>query len=138
MKYISHIAVFLAALFMLSGCGTSTVAKSYRPNDTQLQLRMSDLAFVGETEVEVSYRVYLGCITAVDKVNGVDYDSTQKTVADIGGVRGNLEKACYKVVEQFPDARYYQVVRKTKTTDKLFLGKHVTEKALIRAYDLKK
>ena len=54
------------------------------------------------------------------------------------GSLGKLDKAAYKVMEQFPEARYYQVVSKQRVREKLFLGSNVTEKAVIRAYKFKK
>lgn len=135
MRFFKYIMILAA--FVLSSCGTQTVMKSYRTDDTRLEIRMSDLQYLGEVEVEISYRTYLGFIKCIDTVNGEDYDSTNKKIADIGGVRGNLKKACYKVVEKYPEARYYQVVRRSKTSDRMFLGSHVTETALIRAYTIK-
>lgn len=137
MRYISCLILTVAVMLGLSGCGSVKSVKSYRPDEVRLELQMSDLKFVGETEVEITYRTYLGFITSVDKVNGVDYDGTDKSVASIGGVHGHLKKACYKVVEEYPNARYFQLVRKTKTSDRLFLGSHVTEKAIIRAYEIR-
>lgn len=137
MRYLSVLIITVAALIGLSGCGTVKSVKAYRPDEVRLELQMSDLKFLGETEVQISYRTYLGFITAIDEVNGEYYDGTNKSVASIGGVYGNLKKACYKVVEDYPTARYFQLVRKTKTSDRLFLGSHVTETAIIRAYEIK-
>jgi hypothetical protein len=48
-----------------------------------------------------------------------------------------LRKAAYKVTEQFPEARYFQVVRQTSEKEKLFLGREWKRTALIRAYKIR-
>jgi len=103
---------------------------------------MSDLEYVGETEIEVTYSSYLGFIKNIHTVNGIEYDGTQKQIARLdpnwNGSMGKLDHATYKVLQQFPEARYFQVMRRTKVKERLFLGSTVTEKATIRAYKLKK
>lgn len=141
MKYIKYlfIAVFVLAL---QGCGTTTRNRTFSPELTQLHLLMDDLVFIGETEVEMSYSTYLfGLFHNIHTVNGKEYDATHKQITKLesrffGGL-GKLDKATYKVLQDYPEARYFQVVRRTKVKDKLFLGNSVKETAIIRAYKFK-
>lgn len=141
MKYIKYLC--LAALVLaLHSCGTVTRSRTFSPDLTQLHVLMDDLEFIGETEVETSYSTYLcGLFYNIHTVNNTDYDATQKKITKLGSRffngLGKLDKATYKVIERFPDARYFQVVRQSKVKDKLFLGNSVKETAIIRAYKFK-
>lgn len=141
MKYIKYLCIAVLAL-SLHSCGTTTSNRSFSPDLTQLHILMDDLVFIGETEVEMSYSTYLyGLFYNIHTVNGQDYDATQKKITKLesrffGGL-GKLDKATYKVLDQYPEARYFQVVRRTKVKDKLFLGNSVKETAIIRAYKFK-
>ena len=49
----------------------------------------------------------------------------------------NLDIAASKLIEQYPEAVYFQVVFETKDVDKLFLGSVNKEYAKVKAYKLK-
>jgi len=143
MKKIKYIAISALLVVMFASCGTLTKTSSFTPNNVELQISMNDLNCLGETEVSVSYRTYLGFFSVVDEINGDIYDPTNVKTADLEGFGINLitekhlNKAAYKVVELYPGAAYYQVVSKTKSKDRLFLGNEVTVTARIRAYSFK-
>lgn len=139
MKSIKAI-LLVAILAVMASCGTATRMGTYRPGSTQLNLMMSDLQFLGETEVEVTYDTYLGAIQKLRTVNGHPYDALQSTTSDINAgniLNGKLRHATPLVVSKYPEACYFQVVRRTKTVDRLFLGTEVKETALVRAYKIK-
>ena len=100
---------------------------------------MSDLEYVGETEVEISYSRYLIFFRKIHTLNNETYDSSKKKYAylDCDGKLTGLQKASYKAIEEFPEGRYFQVVRRTKVQTRLFLGSEVQEKAIIRVYKYK-
>lgn len=141
MKSIKAI-LFVAILAVMTACGTSTQMGTYHAGSTQLNLMMSDLQYLGETEVEVTYDTYLRVIQKLRTVNGQAYDATHRTTADvtpggIAGLMGKLQYATPAVLCKYPDACYFQVVRHTKTVDHLFLGSEVKETAVVRAYKIK-
>ena len=141
MKSIKAI-LFVAILAVMTACGTSTRMGTYHAGSTQLNLMMSDLQYLGEAEVEVTYDTYLGVIRKTRTVNGQAFDFTHRTTADVNmgvvdGLVGKLRYAPPAVLNKYPEACYFQVVRHTKTVDHLFLGTEVKETALVRAYKIK-
>ncbi len=135
-KFIAIVAVLLGA----TSCGTITRDRSYSFNDVRLEVGMNDLQYLGEEEISVEYTSYLWCIKSIEKVNGEVYlPANHKELTIPGGKfhTGSLKKAAYKLVETYPNAVYFQVVYKTKTSDRLFLGSTVKETAKVRAYKLK-
>ena len=123
MKKIQFLIITTLVL-LLQSCGTATFNRTFSPQITQLHLLMSDLEYVGETEIEVTYSSYLGFIKNIHTVNGIEYDGTQKQIARLdpnwNGSMGKLDHATYKVLQQFPEARYFQVMRRTKVKERLF------------------
>lgn len=143
MKYFR--ILILAALAVLSVSCSITRRGSYVPVTSQLNLQMSDLEYLGETEISVEYRTYIGFIRVVDKVNGVKYDIAKKQFApmnagasDSPSIYSTLKKASYKVLDEFPDANYFIVVRTQRNITRLFLGSEKIDKAIVKAYSLKK
>lgn len=141
MKKIYYITVVMAVL-ILSSCGTLDKAKSFGPNDVRLNIGMDDLVYVGQVEVNVSYRTYLGFIRVIDQINGEDYSSFTVKKADFDNhagvaLNGPIRKATYKAMETYPEATYFMPVYKTVHKNRLFLGNEITTTAIIRAYKFK-
>lgn len=140
---ILYISLILA-IFTLSGCGTLTKSKMFTPGVVQLNLDMDDLEYLGESKIEVTYRKYLGFIKVVDTVNQQAYDRTnEKEVAlysqiSSAALSAEVNKAAYKLVEDFPDAVYFQPVTQTKVQERLFLGSLNRVEAVVKAYKFKK
>lgn len=137
----NYFLIMVGILFMTS-CGSVTKSSVFRPDDVRLNIGMDDLEYLGETEISVSYSVYLGFISVTDKVNGEDYSYMEKKIARFDGpsggvIRGKLKKAAYKAVEEFPDATYFLTVYSKAEINRLFLGREVTKVAKFRAYKLK-
>lgn len=143
MKHIIRILSVFLLVIMLAGCGTLTKSSSNAPGVLQLNISMDDLEYLGESEIEVSYRCYLGFIRIVDQVNGVDYDRTNIKITFLnsqynsGFLKGVISKAAYKILEDYPEAEYFQPVIKTKVKDRLFLGTNSKIKAVVKAYKYK-
>jgi len=139
-NYIIAIALFS---FLLSSCHTTTHTHrkgTFRPDVVELRINVSDLIFLGETEISVSYSTYLGLFSVLHEINGSPYDPTHKNTARVEGINfginSKLDKAVYKVISEHPTAAYFQVVYQKKNTHRLFLGKEVQKTALVRAYAL--
>ena len=130
-------AVILASL---TACSV-TRHRPYSVESTRLNLAMSDLEYVGETEISVDYRQYIGFIPVIDSINGTAYDGVEIKSTRIGnapaGLYGKLNRAAYKLVEDFPEAEYFLVVSQDKTITRLFLGSDIKVKARVKAYKFK-
>ncbi len=137
MKKMKFLSLAVIAL-LLAGCGTHTSYRSFSPEINRFY--MSDLVYLGETEVEVSYSSYLGLFKKIHTVNNKEYDSSKKrtTYLDVKAAQSwGLNKATYKALDEYPEGRYFQIVRRQKVKDKLFLGSEVKETAVIRVYKYK-
>ena len=115
---------------------------TYSPNAVQLNLDMDDLQKLGEVEISVEYRTYLGFIRAIDTINGVPYDgkvinrvSLPSSLA--GEMKAPLNRAVYKVFEQYPEAEYIVVSNAKSNTERLFLGSEITASAKVLVYKFK-
>jgi len=135
------LGVVLTAL--LASCSV-TRNQTYSPSASQLNIQMTDLEYLGETEISVEYRTYMGLFRVIDRINDVPYDGVEidHTTLQNGsptgiGLCGRLNRAAGKVFEQFPGADYFIVVSQSKHKTRLFLGAEVTEKAKVRAYAFK-
>jgi len=139
-KYIV-IPILLACL--LSACGTVTHTRkksSFEPDKVTLKINISDLNYLGESEVTLSYSKYLGFIYSLEEINGIQYDPTNVKETKIDGVyipQKYVSKALYKVLDDYPDATYYQLVYNQMEVHKLFMGKELKQTIRIKAYSFK-
>ena len=137
MKHLKFFYIIVATL-LLSGCGTLTTDRTFSP--TVNRFYMSDLVYLGETEVEITYSTYLGIFKKIHTLNEKEYDSSNKKRAFLDGQAiksWGLNKAAYKALEEYPEGRYFQIVRRIKEKNRLFLGSEVKETAIIRVYKYK-
>lgn len=133
-------------MLSLASCGSS-IHKSTTNLPTRLEMRMSDLQFLGESEISCEYTTYLGIFKRINKVNGQNYvPGNDVTVSKGSGLLNSLvatlkgkgmDLAAAKVLRDYPDATYLQVVLDTKQVDRLFLGSVTTRTARVRAYKFK-
>ncbi len=135
------IILSLAIVVLLSSCGTTQRTSVYKPDHSRRNIDLTELEYLGECEISVSYSVYFGFIHANTKVNGEDYNSLHKKKVGLGTFGGRflgpISKATYKVLETYPNAVYFMPVRKTTTRDQLIFGHLTTTTATVRAYALK-
>ena len=145
MKIVKIILASMAAALLLAGCGVVDRSTSYVTGGNQLIIQMDQLEYIGESEISVSYDKNFG-ITRIKQINGGDYDPAVKKYGEIGAkgcifskgtLLKKLDRAAYKVYEDFPQAEYFIVVRQQSVTRKLFLGRSVEAKAVVRAYKFK-
>ena len=134
----------VVAVICLTACSI-TRDRTFSPNPTRLKLiTMDDIECLGETEISISYRTYIGFISVIDSINGVPYDGVEKKYVRLGletsqdmRLYSRLKRASFKLLEDFPDAEYFVVTRQTKSKTNLFLGGDVTATAKVKAYRLK-
>ena len=142
MKFIKYIICGMALVLGLASCSV-TRYKAYAPNTTQLSIQMDDLKYLGETTISVEYRTYLGMICVIDQLNNVAYDGAEVKEFPIinSGMTDkllpNLNKASFKLIEEYPDADYFIVVNQSEERNQLFLGSSIKAKAKVKAYSLK-
>ena len=103
---------------------------------------MNDLEYLGESIIYVEYSRYLGMIAITDNVNGEVYtrDVIKRfpIVSSSTPLFPKLNRAAYKLAEDFPEADYFIVTSQDKERHQLFLGSHVKATAKVKAYSFKK
>lgn len=145
----SLLVLTMMALMMLSFSSCSGLQQvsevqstSFAPTFVRVDANISDYVLLGETTVSVERKEYFGLIDKIDKINGEYYNFRDVKIVEFEGrnnikLRGDIKKALYKVVEDYPEADYYVPVMKTTEVERLFLGKLIKESVTIKAYKLK-
>lgn len=137
MKTYKLFIVSIGLMLCLSSC--SVVRQStYSPRAVEHNLCMADFEYLGETEISVEYRKYLGVFRSIDTINGERYDGKKVVRTKLPG-RASLvlNRAAYKVWEEYPEADYLIVSRTQRSTERLILGSEVKVSAKVKAYKLK-
>ena len=103
---------------------------------------MDDLVFLGESEISCEYDTYLGFIRQLNKVNGEQYVPGSKVKLNINRQGLNLKGkgmkiAAAKLLKDYPEGRYFQIVLETSETDVMLLGSTTKRTAKIRVYKFK-
>lgn len=137
MKIYKLFLLSVALVLCLSSC--SVVRQStYSPRAVEHNLCMEDFEYLGETEISVEYRKYLGVFRTIDVINGKKYDGKKTVYTKLPGCTSLvLNRAAYKVWEEYPDADYLVVSRSQRSTERLLLGSEVKVSAKVKAYKLK-
>ena len=125
----------------LASCGTTRKSSPYSVA-SKLEITMNDLEYLGESEISCEYDTYLGIFRHIVSVNGHEYvpGNDVKLILPAGMLNFNnkaMNLAAAKVVADYPQATYFQMVMQTKTTDVAFLGSSTRRTAKIRAYKFK-
>ena len=128
----------------MASCGTVQTNRPFSIRDTRLRLEMTmdDLQYLGESEISVEYNTYLGFINKIQRINGEEYNPmhTRKLNIPTQGLSltgVGMKQAAYKVLEDHPEATYFQVIFKRTDKEQLFLGSVKKATAKVRAYSLK-
>lgn len=121
---------------------TKANTASFVPKDVRLNMDMNDFELLGATSMSISFRNYFGIFHMIDEVNGQTYDRRNIKKVDWYGhkdfpVAGRINKATYKVVEEYPNADYYVPMYSNRQVMRMFLGKRVKQELIIKAYKLK-
>lgn len=142
MKLLKFITICAIALIVTS-CGSISKTQSYSFDSVRLEMSMNDLTYLGESEISVEYSSYLwGLFSSIQKVNGENYNPVHEKKLYIPNGTSlfrddKLDIAAYKLIEQYPEAVYFQVVLETSDNEKLFLGNVCKKTAKVKAYKLK-
>lgn len=124
-----------------AACGTFKNSSPYTVG-TRLELSMNDLQFLGASEISCEYDTYLGIFKHLVKVNGNEYvpgnDVKLRLPASLLSLNSKgMRVAAAKLLQEYPDAEYFQVVMDTKTTDVSFLGSSTKRTVKVRVYKFK-
>ena len=140
MRHIYRYLLAAALIVSLSACSV-TRHRPYSMDGTRLNVTMDDLEYLGDTEISVDYRKYIGFISVIDAINGKVYDRVETKKLELSnvpeGLYRYLDRASYKLVEDFPEADYYIVTMQKISRTRLFLGSDITVRARIKAYRFK-
>ena len=132
-------------MFMSSCIGTyntkSSRTASFYPNLVWYELTSDDLELLGEMEISISYRRYLGIFRVFDKINGEDVNRRVINTVSLYGDKNVplspiLKRALYEVHIQYPEADFLIPAFETEQKETMFLGRRVEKRAKIRAYKL--
>jgi hypothetical protein len=132
-------------MFMSSCIGTyntkSSRTASFYPNLVWYELTSDDMELLGEMEISISYRRYLGIFRVFDKINGEDVNRRVINTVSLYGDKNVplspvLKRALYEVHIKYPDADFLIPVFETEQKETMFLGRRVEKRAKIRAYKL--
>ena len=143
-KYIILFIIGFALLCTSCTLTHKTVpATSFTPDIVRLDLTMDQFEYLGETEISVTLKTYLGMFRKIEMINGLPKETHNIKRATFYGnkdipVNGIMKRAAYKVIEDFPNADYYVPVNYQEDIHRMFLGNTKTIKMKIKAYKFKK
>jgi hypothetical protein len=131
--------------FILSSCA---VTNSHQLSDLMqkrayVELDISDIIYLGETEVSYEYSKYLFVATRVISINEESPNNSEKHYVNLqtSGFSSlfepNMKRALYKAYLEFPSADYLEVTVKNTETHKMFLGRKIKKSATVKAYKYK-
>jgi hypothetical protein len=141
MRLFRLFAILAVSMVAFTSCSVVKYG-TYRPDAVQLNITMNDLEELGVVDISVEYSKYLGFIKVIKSINGELYDGKVINNVSIpnhlaGVIDAPLNRAIYKVFEQYPDAEYLVVSHTQSNKTRLFLGSETSTTAKIRAYKFK-
>ena len=147
MKQFKWIIALLVSASLLTSCSnfytySSKRSVSLTPDIVRLDVTLDDFEFLGQTEITVSSRKYLGFIKVIDSINNRAYNYRDVRYTELTGPRDvrlpeEMKRAAYKVVDEFPEATYYVITNDYKQINRGFLGKKQTRRMEIQAFKYK-
>ena len=143
---LNLVILLVGFLICMSSCiGTyntkSSRTASFYPSLVWYELSSDDMELLGEMEVSISYRQYLGIFRVYEKINGEDVNRRVINTITLYGdknvpLSNILRRALYGVHVQYPDADFLIPVFEMEQKETMFLGRKVEKRAKIRAYKL--
>lgn len=144
MKKIIYIALLTVMALATSCVSQHNVNRAYaplKPDQVRLNVTMADYEYLGDVTMEVVYKDY-GLWRKVVSINGETYNPryyTKTTLLFPDRVRmsGLMKKACYKVVETYPDAAYVLPVTYRKEYEHMLAGRNKKEIFTVKVFALR-
>jgi hypothetical protein len=143
-----NILKLVVLTFILSSCAVKNI-HNYRDNvksRSYIELELSDIQLLGETNVSYKYSRYLFIGTRVISINGEQpdngnkhylYSTTQRMPLLSLFYFNNMNRALYKAKIEFPNADYFEISSVNIQTQKMFLGRKIKKTANVKAYKYK-
>jgi len=141
--------VIFSALITLMVLATSCVSqhnvnRAYtpmKPDIVRLDVTMADYEYLGDVTMEVVYKHY-GLWRKVISINGVKYDPRYYTMTTIDFTKNikmsNLmRKACYKIVDTYPNADYIVASSSRKEYQHMLAGRNIKETMTVKVFALR-
>lgn len=143
MKKVIYIAL-MAVLVLTSCVSQHNVNRAYaplKPDYVRLDVTMADYEYLGDVTMEVVYKHY-GLWRKVLTINGENYDpryysKTQLDFTKRVKMSSLMKKACYKVVETYPQADYIVPATAKKEYEHMFAGRNIKETLTVKVFALK-
>ena len=108
-----------------------------------VELDISDIVYLGETEVSYEYSKYFYIGTRVITINGESPNNRSKHYVSLqtSGLSDlfepNMKRALYKAYLEFPSADYLEISVKNTERLPMFLGSKFKKSATVKAYKYK-
>ena len=140
-----NILKLVVLTFILSSCA---VTSNHELSDLMqkrayVELDISDIVSLGETEVSYEYSKYFYILTRVIAINGESPNNSKKHYVSLqtSGFSSlyepNMNRALYKAYLEFPAADYLEVTVKNTERLPMFLGSKFKKSATVKAYKYK-
>jgi len=145
MKKVLYTALLTVVMVMATGCVSQhNVNRAYnqmKPNYIRLDVTMADYQYLGDVTMEVVYKDY-GLWKKVLTINGVKYDPrfyTKTSIAFPEKIKLSkwMERACYKVVDTYPNADYVVPSSSRKEYEHMLAGRNIKETLTVKVFELK-
>ncbi len=144
MKKLLYTSLF-ALMLLATGCVSQhNVNRSYnqmKPDFIRLDVSMNDYIFLGEVTMEVIYKDY-GLWRKIVSINGENYDPRNYTLTTITfpkniSMSRLMTKACYKIVDTYPNADYVVPASSRKEFEHMLAGRNIKETLTVKVFALK-
>jgi len=149
MKHKIRIFLFLLTIsfsVLFTSCmGTNTIKSSrtasFYPDIVRYDLTSADIEYLGEMDISVAYRRYLGVFRVFEQINDEEVSNRTRNSISLYGdknlpVGPLLRRAMYDVHARYPEADFLIPVYVIDEVETLFLGRKVRKSAKIKAYKL--
>ena len=142
MKFLLQI---ITITFIFSSCAVTNQhdLSDLMQRRAYVELDISDIVYLGETEVSYEYSKYFYIGTRVIAINGESPDNRSKHYVSLQTsgfsdlFEPNMKRALYKAYLEFPSADYLEISVKNTERLPMFLGNKFKKSATVKAYKYK-
>ncbi len=139
--YIALMTIMTLATSCVSQHNVNRAYAPLKPNQVRLNVTMADYEYLGDVTMEVVYKHY-GLWRKVLTINGVKYDpryfsKTQLDFTKRVKMSNLMKKACYKVVETYPEVDYIVPASFKKEYEHMFAGRNIKETFTVKVFALR-
>ncbi|GEM_PF-1017336 len=138
--------ILLSAMVVLSSCvsqrTTTNQYSPFTPDEKRLYLTMNDYEYLGDIQLEVSYKTYFGSIHKILTVNGEAYNPRFYRLTNISWdkkvkMSKVMRRALYKVTDTYPTADFIIPASQNVVHNNMFGGKEISETMTVKVFRLR-